>query len=188
MAASEIIGLAYTDNPLYDHFHIEEIISFEQLLKKLENYEVYPYLYLDIHSFNYCAKTYKAIKPFVRALVAILGKYKVPSDKVFITSTYTMLLEEVRKLNPTLPLLFEETVHIDRGIRTVLEGKFDGMVIKPHLINKEATRKAHESSIPIITFGGRNYWELSRIIGRNPDVIQTDNVLVLKELLEDIPN
>lgn len=180
--ADEVIGLPYKLGFPYDFFHNERIAGFDALLQKLASLPEYPHLYIDIHSFDYCKRNYDKAGIYARTLVRILRKNKLPLDKVHLTSTAWFVLDSIRKVGPEFILLYEITGYLEQELKKATN--YDGLVFSEAMFNKELASWAHERKMPVITFGGHTSSGLARLIEKNPDVMQVDNVRALKNLLE----
>ncbi len=181
--AYEVIGLPYKLGFPYDFFQAEKIITFDTLIKSFGRYSEYPHLYIDIHSFDYCRKSYDRVGIFVNRLIKSLRQYQVPLQKVHLTSTRWFVLDSIRKVAPEYILLFEITGHVELELKRA--ARYDGLVFSEAMLNKELSNWAHERKMPVITFGGHTRSGLAGLIKKNPDVMQVDNVRALKDLLKD---
>ena len=66
-----------------------------------------------------------------------------------------------------------------------LQRKIDIITIKPKYLTTELSKKLHEEGVRVITFGARSKSGNKNLLLLNPDVIQTNNVSALVDLLSE---
>jgi glycerophosphoryl diester phosphodiesterase len=188
LKSTEVIGVPYKMGFPFDWFHNESIISLEQLFEEFSRRDSFPWVYLDIHSHNYCdlMKGYASIGILARSLARLIEKHNIPEHKIKPTSTYYKMLLEVRKANPRLTLLLEEDTDFDKGMRVLEKYSFDGLVLKrkryPGVAKIKAARNA---GVEIVFFGGKSRSSISKMIDYNVDALQVNNVKALNSLLNE---
>jgi glycerophosphoryl diester phosphodiesterase len=188
MHSEEVIGTPFKVGFPFDQFQDESIIGLAQLFEEFSKRDTFPWIYLDIHSHNYCnlLKGYAQTAMFARALARLIEKSKVPEHKIQSTSTYYKMLLEIRKANPRLKLLFEEDTDFEKGMRILKKYQFDGLVLKRKLFpGVEAVRKAKQEGIHVVFFGGKSKSSIREMLAFEPDALQVNNVEVLKVLKDE---
>lgn len=184
--ASEILGLEYLCGFPYDFFQHEQVISLNDLLQVLKNEPNFPFLYLDVKTFsingelNYSAK--RGI--FVRALSTVLDQFQIPKERIIIISKDENLLDKIKDEIPRLLVMFDAS-GFEHGLRISVDHEFHGLVMNKNNISPSQVQKTHHSKIQVVLFGGKSQAGINEAIQKNPDVLQVNNVPLLKELLKN---
>ncbi len=183
----EIEGGKYELGFFYDLFQSDKIMRLDSLLSWFQTFEEFPYIHFDTRIYNICNEEnpYAYSGKLAPALLSLLDEYKVPEDKVLIISTTGKFLEYLRDLQSPYPLSYEETGDFDKGLKAVLDLGITSMTIKPRLITAEKVAQAHQQNIEIVTFGGKSRGGTEDLIELNPDVIHTNNIRALVDLLDE---
>ena len=78
---------------------------------------------------------------------------------------------------------FEINTEVDNWIPKVHSAGIKYVTIKPKLLDQKLSERWHNLGIQVITFGGaRKKWNIE-LLRTNPDIIQTDHLSSLNELL-----
>lgn len=184
--ASEILGLEYLCGFPYDFFQQEQVISLNELLHVLINEPIFPFLYLDVKTFsineepNYSAKR----RTFIWALSTVLDQFKIPKEQVIIISEDETLLDKIKNEIPQLLVMFDAS-DFEHGLRVNIDHEFHGLVMNKNNISQSQVRKAHHKKIQVVMYGGKSQAGIDEAIRKSPDVLQVNNVPLLKELLKN---
>ncbi len=184
--ASEILGLEYLCGFPYDFFQHELVISLNDLLQVLKNEPIFPFLYLDVKTFsinegpNYFARR----STFVRALSTVLDQFKIPKERIIILSEDETLLDKIKDEIPQLLVMFDAS-DFEHGLRVTMDHEFHGLVMNKNNISQSQVQKTHHSKIEVVLYGGKSQAGINEAIRKNPDVLQVNNVPLLKELLKN---
>lgn len=182
---SEIQEGHYELGFFYDLFQSDKIMRLDSLLSWFQTFEEFPYIHFDMRIYNTCneAKPYAYNGNMAPVLLSLLQEYKVPTNKVLIISTTVEFLEYLQELQSPYPLSYEETGDFDKGLKAVLDLGITSMTIKPKLITAKDVARAHKQNIEIVTFGGKSRSGTAGLVELNPDVIHTNNIRALVDLL-----
>ena len=184
---SEIQGGKYELGFFYDLFQSDKIIRLDSLLSWFQTFEEFPFIHFDTRIYNTCneADPYAYSGALAPQLVKVLDKYSVPKNKVLIISTTAKFLKYLQELQSPYPLSYEETGNFENGLDAVLKLGITSLTIKPKLLTTEKVALAHKKNIEIITFGGKSRGGTADLIELNPDVIHTNNIRAMVDLLDE---
>ncbi len=184
---SEIKDTPYELGGIYDLFQSDKIMRLDSLLSWFQNMEEYPHIHFDTRIYNTCNKSepYAYNGSLGPQLVKVLDEYNVPTDKVLIISTTKKFLEYLQEIQTQYLLSYEETDDFDKGLETVLDLGITSMTIKPKLLTSEKVAIAHKNNIQIVTFGAKSRSGTASLIELNPDVIHSNNIRALIDLLKN---
>lgn len=186
LSSEEIIGLEYNTGFVYNSFHSEKVISFAQLLTKLNSLEQFPLLHLDLKNFDDCKLGGNGARSelYAEKVVEAIRKYHVPINRLLFASADKEMLLKIKSIDPGLTIMLDENIDFEAGKSWVLKNKFAGMVIGNGIANKQLIKEAHEDNLKIVIFGGRSRGSIIEIIEKNPDAIQVNNVRQMRHLLD----
>ena len=188
LLANDVIGTPYEIGFPFDWWHDEKIITLDSLISEFAQRDTFPWIYLDIHSHNYCdtEDAYYKIPIFARSLARLVEKRNVPQHKIKPTSSYVPMLKEIRTANEGMKLLFEEHEDFNRGVKIVEDNHFDGLVIKRAVIpSSQQVKLIKEKGIEVVFFGGKAKSTIREMLEPRPNVLQVNNVKALKEILDE---
>jgi glycerophosphoryl diester phosphodiesterase len=118
-----------------------------------------------------------------KELIAFLKTKKVPLDKILIISLSQDFLLQLKEFNNPYPVSFEIVGRENEFLQWAINYGVESVTVKPQLLTKELSKKAHDAGIKVITFGAKSKSGNKKLLELNPDVIQTDNIPALKELM-----
>lgn len=184
---SEIKNAEYKLGFFYDLFQSDNILRLDSLLSWCQSLDVFPHLHFDTRIHNMCDDTspYSYKVDMGTVLVQLLTEYQVPPEKVLIISSVSTFVEHLQTINKTFPISYEETADFEKGLNLVVELGISSMTIKPKLLTKEKVAEAHKNNIEIVTFGAKSRSGNANLIRLNPDVIHSNNVRALIDLLKE---
>lgn len=181
----EIKEAKYKMGFIYDLFHSDKILRLDSLLAWCQKFDTYPHLHFDTRIHNACAEGQPYSTELGPRLLQMLNAYYVPKDRILIITSTRAFLEYLQSLDHPYDLSYEETVNFEKGLDYVLDRQIDYLTIKPKLITEAQVAEAHRNNVKIVTFGAKSRSGNAKLIRLNPDVIHSNNVKVLSELLED---
>lgn len=189
MNLEELVQAEYKLGFPYDLFQSEQVISFKKLIDLLKEQDEFPLLQLDIRNSSPCfekEENWTWETEMLRRLIEQLNEWEVPKEKVLFISVAKSLLQEAKAINCPYRLSMEIVEPFEKGLAWALEHEINCITIKPKLLlNKENTAIAHQHGIEVITFGAKSKSGNKKLLELNPDMIQTNNIEALQELLED---
>jgi glycerophosphoryl diester phosphodiesterase len=185
MTWAELENTPYQLGHFYDMFHEDEIIRLDSLLKWAATLPVYPNLQFDMRVYTECnaEDPNKGFDVFAEVFVNELNRFQVPKEKVRIISKNKAFLLDLINEGSVYPLSCEITGRLDESVDWVLEVGIPSVTIKPKLLTKEIVRALHDKGLEVITFGSKSYSGNVKLVELNPDIIQTNNVEALEQIL-----
>ena len=182
----ELVSTNYQLGAPFDWFHHERIIGFEELIDTLQQRDEFPLLHLDIRNWNECLNPEENGKfeaRVARTLIAFLQFKKVPEDKVLLISLSRTFLEHFKEYGNPYRVSFEIVGSEEEFLQWAIDYGVESVTIKPRLLTKKLSKTAHEAGLKVITFGAKSKSGNRKLLELNPDVIQTDNIPALKDLM-----
>ncbi len=170
----------------FDWFQSERIISLAELIDSLHERKEFPILHLDVRNWNECntPQENEVLEGEIAVeLIKLLNVKKVPARKVLIISLSQNLLLKLKELDHPYPVSFEIVGEGAQFLDWAIEHGVQSITVKPRLLTKEMSKKAHDAGLEVITFGAKSKSGNKKLLELNPDVIQTDNIPALKELM-----
>ncbi|MEQ8909708.1 MAG: glycerophosphodiester phosphodiesterase family protein [Vicingaceae bacterium] len=183
---NEVKGLSYQLEWPFNWFQNERILSLEELLTYFLTLEKFPYLHLDMRTYSNCnqlAANLKYEQAFLPTLHQTLSRYSIPKEKLLLISVTKESILIARNLNSPYHLSLEVISDFEADLAWAIEHKVDYLTVKPRLLSAEKVKKAHQAGIQIITFGAKSKSGNKKLLELNPDIVQTDNLSALIELL-----
>ncbi|WP_210116344.1 glycerophosphodiester phosphodiesterase [Hymenobacter fodinae] len=183
-SAAELQRLRYRGGWPYDWFQHEQISTFETLLAQLAKRPTFPLLHLDLHEDDACSANDTArSRTLARQLVALLGQYQVPLERVLILTNRPATLAYLRQLQPSVPLGLEFTDEFEQGMASLATTDVQAVVLHKDDISPERVARLHAMGREVVVFGGRSGAALKRVVAAHPDAYEVDNVRRLRHQL-----
>ncbi|SMB99768.1 glycerophosphoryl diester phosphodiesterase [Hymenobacter roseosalivarius DSM 11622] len=184
--AAALVKLPYRGGWGYDLFQDERIVTLETLLARAARYPQHPYLHLDLHEHDGCGEEYSRSPALVRALAALVRRYKVPPDRLFILTTYQPTLRQLKQELPRVPLGLE--VVQDENLMDALAAAesigVQAIVMPKAMATPEQVGQVQAAGFDAVLFGGRSAGSIRRLVASHPDAIEVDNVSQLLRTLQ----
>lgn len=182
----ELKELNYRLGAPFDWFQSEQLISLEKLVEELIRRGKTHEIHLDIRSHSAChdkewSQMWAGI--LLNKLHAQIQEWKYPADQVYLISYSTDLILKAKQLNLPYHINFEISGDLEEGIQWCIDNEISSITLKPKLLNKELSKRLHDEGIELITFGGRSKQGSKKLLELNPDIIQTDNIEAVKDLI-----
>ncbi len=182
----ELMQTNYELGVPFDWFQSERIIGFAELIDTLQEREKFPILHLDIRNWNECStpEENKVLEGTIaQELIDLLNDKKVPVDKVLIISLSQSFLMKLKELENPYPVSFEIVGREQEFLQWAIDYGVESVTVKPRLLTTNLSKTAHDSGVKVITFGAKSKSGNKKLLKLNPDVIQTDNIPALMELM-----
>ncbi|RYE30041.1 MAG: glycerophosphodiester phosphodiesterase family protein [Sphingobacteriales bacterium] len=161
----------------------EKIISLENIMARYAGSVFDPWIYLDI-KFPIEEFSEPGMKSrFMRQVNKLVQQYTYAHHMSAAADNVEMLLY-LRQLNPEIELHLDQS-NFEVALQTATEHNLTGIVIANDHISKEQIKKAHEKGIQIVIFGVALRSDMVDAVNKHPDVIQTDNVNLLQQILSE---
>ena len=187
MSYDSVISAEYKVGFPYDLFQSERLIGLEDLIKECQALEEFPFLHFDLRVHSSCftdQENYEREKRVYRKLVEFLTRANVPAAKVVLISLRRSFIEYALEQQAPFLLSIEEYGTFEEGVKFAKENGIKYLTLKPNKLSKEKTNFAHEEGIQIITFGANSKRGNKKLLELNPDIIQTNNLSALHDLLK----
>jgi glycerophosphoryl diester phosphodiesterase len=170
----------------FDWFQSERIIGLAELLDSLLQRKEFPFLHLDVRNWNECNTPQEndvLEGTIALELIKLLNDKQVPTEKILIISLSPNFLMKLKEINNPYPVSFEIVGREFEFLQWAIDNGIKSVTVKPKLLTKEISKMAHNSGLQVITFGAKSKSGNKKLLELNPDVIQTDNIPALKELM-----
>jgi glycerophosphoryl diester phosphodiesterase len=182
----KIVNTPYSLGIPYDWFQNEKVIGLDSLLSYLNASEKKPLLHLDVRHYSLCLgaeNNDRRMYILVDRLIELLNRYRFPLKNVLINSGSLDLCNYVQSKELSISVSFELNNSLELSLPDVQLAGIKFMTVKPEILTKEISQKIHAVGIQVITFGGnRKKWNVE-LLEKNPDMIQTNNLKSLNELI-----
>jgi hypothetical protein len=170
----------------YDWFQSEQIIGLDSLLSYLEEFHSQAFLHIDIRHYSLCLgpkENEQRMYGLVDTLLECLHRSEFPLENILLNSSSFELCNYIKEESKEIAVSFEVIEDVEMWLPKVHAAGIKFVTIKPRLLNKELSRRIHNKGIQIVTFGGaRKKWNIE-LLRKDPDIIQTNDLSSLNELL-----
>jgi glycerophosphoryl diester phosphodiesterase len=173
----EIKGAYYTSIPFLNY----PVITLDELFSRLPSDNPYTFSF-DVKLFNGNEKVKLYNKRFLNAIIRLVIKYDM-EDRVFIESVDMDFLKMVKKKKPAYSLFFYPP-SFEIGLENAKKSNLSGLSISSDKITNEQVKMAHDDSLFVIIWSVKSSQENREAIQKNPDIIQTDKLENLIDLLK----
>ena len=173
----EIKGAYYTNIPFLKY----KLISLDELFSSIPNLQDY-YFSFDIKLFEGEEDLASYKQRFIAALKQLSEKYDL-RQKLFIESVNESFLKELKEEDPRFKLLIYPPSY-EIGVEIAKKLNLTGITISVDNISAEQIKEAHDDGLFITLWGVNSRTKNKEAIRKNPDIIQTDRLGNLIELLE----
>jgi glycerophosphoryl diester phosphodiesterase len=183
---NEIKDLKYHLEIPFQWFQNEQLVSFDSLLTYFNKLEQFPYLQIDMRTNSVCftgAGNQEFMKVYLSKLVTLLEANHVPKEKVLLISTGVKQLYYLNQINSPYTFSYEVTARPEQSLEWAVENEVKYLTVKTKFLTKAYSQQIHEKGIKVITFGAKSRSGNKKLLELNPDVVQTDNMEALVELL-----
>jgi glycerophosphoryl diester phosphodiesterase len=182
----ELLQCSFRNDFAVNIFHSENIISLKHILDKYTGSDFHPIFYLDIKLYNECnTKDSAYIRTLAVQLINIVHSYN-SEDKIFIITDSQELIDFIRTFdsNPK-PILFigglNKTFHEE--LQFALANNLYGFTIGNSEISAAEVKEAHDNNLRVILHNVKSRNSAVEAVEKFPDVIMTDNIQMLQEIL-----
>ncbi len=183
--AAALAECIYLQNLSTSVFSNEKLISLENILQRFSQRKIKPEVFLDLRVADGCESTenYNSFLDSLSvAVITIIDKYNY-HENIYVESASVDLLKKVQQKNPGLKILIDQKYSAEL-LQTAVENNFYGIVTSNAEITKEDVKAAHEKNIRIVIFNLRSRGSHIEAVNKHPDFIQTDNIIVLQQILQ----
>jgi glycerophosphoryl diester phosphodiesterase len=163
----------------------EKLASLEECLSYCAAQEYPPAVFIDTRLDLTCETNldyYQFIAAYAESLYEIITEYHAESW-VSVESSDPDFLNLIKAKNNSIALYLDDM--IPDNINIVLQNQFRGIVVSNRKCTAEQIKEAHSKGIYICIFEAYTRAELKDAIKKSPDIIQADNITLLKSLLQE---
>ncbi|QNF31747.1 glycerophosphodiester phosphodiesterase [Adhaeribacter swui] len=178
LLADDVLSLAYTGGWFYDLFHDEKIISLEDLLRELPKQPEYPYLHLDLRSYNPNRNAF-----FAQSVMNLLRKYHYPLNKLCIIYSKPDMLNAFREAEPQLKLYLDISGDFKENLKIIRDNRLHGLVAEGKSMDATKMKKARANNLGVILFGGKARNTIYKMILLQPDAMEVNNVKAMRAMV-----
>lgn len=182
MTAEDISPCRYNRDFGISQFSNEPVVPLETVLERYVGYTERPLIYLDLRESNECDPA-RAPHPDTLAgeVVKIIHKYDGLSW-IYVISRSADLLNRIGKLDKEIKLYLDGPVTV---ISEAVRYGFDGICTNNDNITAGQVSAAHAKDVEIVLFNIKTREGILEAISKNPDAIQSDNLDLLVEVLNE---
>lgn len=170
----------------FDWFQNEKLITLNSLIDTVKKREVFPYLHLDLNTFSTCfelAENNDLRHRFIHQLNSTLLEKDVPKDKILLIISEREAVNEAKFIETPFPIAFEITLQFEEDLEWAKANEMEILIVKRKLLTPERSKEIHDAGMEVITFSAKSKSGNKKILQLNPDMVQTDNLDALDELL-----
>jgi len=174
---SQVQQSNYTNLP-YQNYHIATL---DQIFSAITDYESKIFT-LDVKLYPNGTDYTTYIDEYTDAIIALFDTYGL-EDNVYLESQTLEFLTVMQAKKPNYQLyIYPQT--FEEGLATVLQLGIKGMSISNEVITAEQVQEAHDLGVYVTIWGVDTKEENIDAVRKNPDMIQTDEVTYLVDLLQ----
>ena len=161
----------------------EKIIDLNKITNLFKNSEVKPIIILDVKLSATCSdSTFSTQYQYIMARRIMDAAKNFGEQYFYIESHDTVFLNIFQQNNSQIHLILDGRIE-DGIIAIAADKKYYGIGVSNPNITKEDVDKAHQKNVRVVLFEVKNFFSTKNAVGKNPDMIQTDNVLLLQKML-----
>ena len=161
----------------------DTIARLASIFKKYSTHTSFPVLSLDCKPNNQCDETQVIdLNLFASQLINLIATYNVYA-RVVVESPSLDLLKMVKAIDSKV-IVFYNNSDVDAAKPIVLNNAFEGLIIDNNSITKEQADDLHANNIQISIYGVKIRSGSVEAVAKNPEMIQTDNIVLLQEILK----
>jgi glycerophosphoryl diester phosphodiesterase len=182
--ASEINNCRFNKNMSVNVFQDIKLIRLETILARYSGMASPKYFYFDMRLRNVCDPSQAPDKDsLANRVVEMISKYSGHKYMPVISGD-TIFLNKVKKLDPNISLILENPNASESIAMSVLHG-YQGIISSNENITREQAKEAHLNNLEVIIFNVKRRNATIDAVNKSPDVIQTDNIQLLQEILRE---
>lgn len=180
-SSAEVFSCRYNNGVQQNEFSSLELVKLQELLARYSTYENPPLIALDIKllaDFDLQPQNWDA---FVSQLVSLINQYNATAHTVVVSTNIDFLML-VRNEGPAVRLWWDAN-DIDPILDEAVTNGIEGFSISNSHITKEQVKKCHAAGLKVYLFNVRSQPGHEEAIGKHPDGIMSDNILLAQQIL-----
>lgn len=163
----------------------EPLTTLETAVSRFSKRSPPPLMFLDLKTFTPCPtnRSYEEFREMmVQAVIALIERYQA-EDWIVVESGDVVLLQMVAQRNPAIRLFLHQH-QVPQVIDEAHKHNLFGIVVPDGQINSQQVKLAHELGLRVSLYQVKSRSSMVEAIQKNPDYIQTDNVPLLQQMLD----
>lgn len=182
--AAEVLKCRYMRNASSSLGEPEPLITLETVLARFAGYEKKPQVFIDTKMLNACdPENLPEVAVFAEVLASLIFKYKAQAWTHIESGSVPLLLALKAKDSSLRLSIYTLNPAID--IPVAAQSGFEGITAFNHGITAAQVQQAHAQNLFVTILGIKSRSGLVKTIQKGPDAIQTDNVPLLINILQD---
>ena len=161
----------------------EHLVTLEWLIDRYTDAAYQPTLYLDLRGYDFCDDLGVDPGRLARTVANLIDQYDA-YDWVVVESRSIAILQALRAESSELRTVFD-VVATETAVAQALAVEAEGLAFSLSQVNEEVIEEAHDHDLYVLLFGVRSRLSALEAIELSPDGIQTDNIPMLQDLLDD---
>jgi glycerophosphoryl diester phosphodiesterase len=184
--SSELLDCKFKQDFAVNTLQNEKLITLERIFELYCHSIFDPKFIIDLKLSNDCGQNspdyYQAV---AKSLTDLIKKYNADRH-ILISCPNQDLLNMIRNIYPDLKLIYNIGAgDYDSGLKTAIENSFYGIEIYNHNISKDQVREVHANNLWVVIYGVKDRNSQVDAIKKSPDVIITDNIPLLQQILSE---
>lgn len=182
MTTGEIAPCRYNRDFGVSQFSDEPVIMLETILVRYVDYAKRPVIYLDLRENNDCDPSAAPnLDTLASEVVKVIHKYD-GAEWLYVISSSVDLLKKIGRHDPAIRLYLDGSAD---AVDEVVKNRFKGLCTNNDGITSEQINAAHDKGVEIVLFNIKTREGTLEAIRKSPDVIQSDNLELLMEMLKE---
>ena len=182
--AQDLLGCRFKQDFTVNTMQNGKLIGLEKVFSMYCHSVFDPKFFIDLKLSNHCGQNsndyYDAMAV---SLTSLITEYNA-TDHVFISCSNSQLLKKIKALNPTLRLILNIGAgDFHSGLSVALDNGFYGVEIYNEYVSREQISEAHSNNLWVVIYGVKDRNTQIDAVKKSPDVIITDNILLLQQVL-----
>lgn len=161
-----------------------QVIFLNQVIERFSKYTVKPHISLNVHLHYNCMEYEQWEKMdavFARKLAELVNTYN-GHDWIFIESEVPRFLNRIQEHDSSIKLFYIADINAE-NITTCVANNFAGFVSSHHKTTSQNIMDVRARGLLVSLYNANIRPDLKEAINNLPDFIQTDNIVLAKQLL-----
>lgn len=161
----------------------ERILRLEEIFQRYDGSPLQPIFDLDLKSADHLPPAEQPAwrRRFARRLTALTEKYRLGSRVTFGTGDIDLLMA-IRHELPSAALYLDEN-NFAGALEIAQRHQLTGLVGSAERYTKAQVEQAHAAGLRVVLFQILRQAEIVDAINKNPDAVQTDNILLTQQVV-----
>ena len=183
LPAATVTGCRYRTDFNTHILQDEHIQQLDELLVRYANSPLAPRFDFDLKLPEQPGLDLRPVyRQFARRLAAVVAPYPGLLPRINFMSTDISQLRAIRQVLPGARVVLDDA-DFERGLTAVNTNDFTGIVLANPNATAEQVRRAHAAGREVTLYKVRLRPDVISAIDKDPDAIQSDNILLLQQIL-----